>query len=99
MGEYSLMQISVPVQPGNSGGPLVDVSGGVIGMVTSTIAVEAFFKETGTLPQNINWAVKADYIIPLVPHQRLSETEIETKNTISDPVALVKKSVCLVKTK
>lgn len=61
-GEAALLQMSVPVQPGNSGGPLVNERGEVVGVVTSTAAVEAFLSETGTLPQNINWAVKADYI-------------------------------------
>ena len=61
-GEASLLQISVPVQPGNSGGPLVNERGEVVGVVTSTAAVQAFLSATGTLPQNVNWAVKADYI-------------------------------------
>ena len=61
-GEAALLQMSVPVQPGNSGGPLVNERGEAVGVVTSTAAVEAFLSETGTLPQNINWAVKADYV-------------------------------------
>jgi S1-C subfamily serine protease len=64
-GESTLMQITVPVQPGNSGGPLVRNDGSVIGIVTSTAAVGAFYRETGSLPQNINWAVKADYARPM----------------------------------
>lgn len=64
-GEAALLQVSVPVQPGNSGGPLVNERGEVVGVVTSTAAVEAFLSATGTLPQNVNWAVKADYARPL----------------------------------
>jgi len=64
-GEASLLQTTVPVQPGNSGGPLTNYRGQVVGIVTSTAAVERFFAETGSLPQNINWAVKADYARPL----------------------------------
>jgi len=60
-GEAALLQISVPIQPGNSGGPLVNERGEVVGVVTSTAAVRTFFAVTGTLPQNVNWAVKADY--------------------------------------
>jgi TPR repeat protein len=60
-GEASLMQVTIPIQPGNSGGPVVTSKGRVVGIVTSTAAIEAFFKETGTLPQNINWAIKAEY--------------------------------------
>jgi S1-C subfamily serine protease len=62
-----LIQVTVPVQPGNSGGPIVlKKSGTVIGILTSTAAVESFYAHTGSLPQNINWAVKADYALPLM---------------------------------
>jgi S1-C subfamily serine protease len=60
-----LLQISVPVQPGNSGGPLVNEFGEIVGIITSTASVANFIRETGTLPQNVNWAVKADYARPL----------------------------------
>jgi S1-C subfamily serine protease len=64
-GEAMFLQISVPIQPGNSGGPLVTGDGHVIGIVTATAAVRAFLATAGTLPQNINWAVKSDYALPL----------------------------------
>jgi len=60
VGEASLLQITVPIQPGNSGGPLVDDKGNVVGIITSTAAAIPFFKETGSLPQNVNWAVKSE---------------------------------------
>lgn len=66
-GEDSLFQISVPVQPGNSGGPLLNENGEVLGMITSSAAVEYFYNATGALPQNINWAVKGTYIKILLP--------------------------------
>ena len=59
-GEASYLQTTVPIQPGNSGGPLVNNRGEVVGIVTSTAAVGAFLETTGSLPQNINWAVKSD---------------------------------------
>lgn len=64
-GIASILQISVPVQPGNSGGPLVNDLGELVGMITSTASVSQFIKETGMLPQNVNWAIKVDYIRPL----------------------------------
>lgn len=60
-GEQSYLQISVPVQPGNSGGPVVTETGEVVGVVAAGAAVAPFLRNTGTLPQNINWAVKAEY--------------------------------------
>ncbi len=91
-GEDSLMQVSVPIQPGNSGGPLVNDKGQVVGMVTSTAAVSAFYKFTGTLPQNINWAVKSDYIKLLI------NTEIVTNDIqLTGNVERTKKSICFIK--
>ncbi len=63
--EASFMQISVPVQPGNSGGPLVNNDGKVVGMITAKAADIPFFKTAGSLPQNVNWAVKADMAKPM----------------------------------
>lgn len=67
-GESTFIQISVPVQPGNSGGPLVDIQGRVVGVVTSSAAILPFLAVTGTLPQNVNWAVKSEYARPLFDH-------------------------------
>jgi len=55
-------QISVPVQPGNSGGPLVDRSGNVIGLVTARLGDIATLKITGSLPQNVNYALKSSFV-------------------------------------
>ncbi|MCH7708023.1 MAG: trypsin-like peptidase domain-containing protein, partial [Myxococcales bacterium] len=60
-GEASFMQTSVPVQPGSSGGPLLDEYGRVVGIITSTAAILPFISATGALPQNVNWAVKAEF--------------------------------------
>lgn len=65
-GAASFLQITVPVQPGNSGGPLVNEDGYVVGIISSSAAILPFLANTGTIPQNINWAVKADYLRPLI---------------------------------
>ena len=61
-----LFQISVPVQPGNSGGALSDLSGNVIGIVTSRIGDKAAFESSGAIPQNVNYAVKSSYLLALI---------------------------------
>ena len=51
-------QISAPVQVGNSGGPLFDLGGRVIGVVVSKLNAQRIAQVTGDLPQNVNFAVK-----------------------------------------
>ena len=68
-GDQTLIQTTVPIQPGNSGSPLLNEKGEVIGMLTSSAALPAFLRVTGTIPQNINWAVKSEYISVLIDRQ------------------------------
>ncbi len=51
------IMVSAPVQPGNSGGPLITANGDVVGVVVSRIDDMDIFDQTGTLPQNMNFAV------------------------------------------
>ena len=54
------LQITAPVQPGNSGGPLLDQSGNVVGVVVAKLNAMKLAKHTGDIPQNINFALKAN---------------------------------------
>jgi S1-C subfamily serine protease len=56
------LQISAPVQPGNSGGPVLDMSGEVIGVVTYKLDALVTMKATGDIPQNVNFALKASVL-------------------------------------
>ena len=56
-------QISAPVQPGNSGGPLLDLAGNVLGVVTSKLNAQRIAQSTGDIPQNVNFAVKGSEAI------------------------------------
>lgn len=53
------LQISAPVQSGNSGGPLVDQSGNVVGIVASKLNVLKVAEAINDVPQNVNFAIKA----------------------------------------
>ena len=56
------MQISAPVQPGNSGGPVLDMGGEVIGVVTYKLNALETMKVAGDIPQNVNFALKASIL-------------------------------------
>jgi len=75
-------QISAPVQPGNSGGPLLDRLGNVVGVVAMSLNDLTFLRNTGMVPQNVNYAVKSAHLIEFL------ESIPELKNNLKSPSAL-----------
>ncbi|WP_175617101.1 S1C family serine protease [Insolitispirillum peregrinum] len=65
-GDIRYFQIDVPIQPGNSGGPLITDQGQVIGIVSASLNGINTLRTTGAMPQNVNYAVKSEYIQPLL---------------------------------
>ena len=57
-----VFQISAPVNPGNSGGPLFDRRGNLIGIVRSKLDAMKMMKSMGDVPQNINFAIKSNVL-------------------------------------
>ncbi len=92
-GDASFIQMSVPIQPGNSGGPVVNFDGEVVGIVAATAAVESFYARTGVMPQNVNWASKSDYARMLFdpPPQK------PKANSREEAVKMVGEALCRVK--
>jgi S1-C subfamily serine protease len=88
------MQIDVPVQPGNSGGPLLNQQGAVIGIVSATVDQATVLRASGTLAQNVNYAIKSDYILPLIPlEERPTQVGARPVQTFADVAAAAELSV------
>lgn len=68
-GDVSLYQISAPIQPGNSGGPLFDNKGNLVGIVNA--------KHTGA--ENVGYAIKTSYL------RNLIESSISTNILPTNP--------------
>jgi S1-C subfamily serine protease len=56
------IQISAPIQPGNSGGPVLDVGGNVVGVVQSKLNALGRAIVTGDIAQNVNFAIKVSVV-------------------------------------
>ena len=74
-------QISVPIQPGNSGGALVDERGNVIGVVVAVLNQKAAIATSGTLAQNVNYAVKSSYLLSFLEAVPAVAEKLKEPNT------------------
>jgi S1-C subfamily serine protease len=90
-------QISVPLQPGNSGGPLFDQEGNVIGITSSKLNSEA----VGVQVENVNYAIKSSYLLSLynmLPNAtKLSSNSEVAAKELQVQVKVLKNYVCLIK--
>ena len=71
------IQISTPVQPGNSGGAVVDSSGGVIGVVVAKLNATEVSRVTGDIPQNVNFAVSLQTLVQFLRKNAVSTSSVE----------------------
>ena len=89
-GEKSVYQISVPIQPGNSGGPLFDTNGNVVGITSSGL-------NRDLKTENVNYAIKISYLRLLIedtlPPTVISQGTSLQGLTLTSQIKLAKKYV------
>jgi S1-C subfamily serine protease len=85
-GNTALLQMTAPVQPGNSGGPLVDMGGNLVGVVVSKLDAMRIAETTGDVPQNINFAIQGPVARLFVQAggQRIEERPTTTELRVAD---------------
>jgi len=92
-------QTSVQIQPGNSGGPLLDLHGNVVGVTTATLNALGVMREDGYVPQNVNYALKGSYlrgVFDSVPSLKLDDRSREAKVDWKDLQKATEQSVALI---
>ena len=98
----TVFQTTVPIQPGNSGGPLFNDKGEVVGLTTSSLSLLAI-ESMGAIPQSVNYAVKSSFVkntISTIPEALLSNRGIVVvptdSNSRSDFIEAISKNVVLI---
>jgi S1-C subfamily serine protease len=90
-------QISVPLQPGNSGGPLFNKDGNIIGLTSARLNGQAI----GMNVENVNYAIKSSYLLNLynmLPnHSKLSNTTTLPTKELQEQIKILKDYVCLIR--
>jgi|APSaa5957512535_1039671.scaffolds.fasta_scaffold13919_3 S1-C subfamily serine protease len=102
----AFFQVSVPVQPGNSGGPLFNGRGEVIGITTASLSLLAI-DAMGAIPQNVNYAIKSSFVknlLSTIPELMLSNTGIvvvpnEPGNSLPNFIEQASKNIVLIEAK
>lgn len=90
-GDPATMQITAPVQPGNSGGPLIGPDGSVVGVVVAKLDALSVADSLGDIPQNVNFAIRADRATTFLSDNGLSP-EIKTDTTRLAPEDLAEQA-------
>lgn len=78
------LQVSAPVQPGNSGGPLFNEHAEVVGVVVATLnPLKVLVQSGGSLPQNVNFATKTGPVLDFLKKAKV-QLRVETNDGPKD---------------
>ena len=88
-------QISVPIQPGNSGGPLLNMDGAVVGIVTSMLGAYDNAAKPQVLP-NVSYAIKAGVLRSMLQQTATPEQLPASPAPLADLAERIQGSVLIV---
>ena len=85
--DYSQIQIDAALQPGNSGGPIMDGFGNIVAVAVAKLSLKKILKDYGVVPENTNFGVKASAVRNLMEGNGVSfkapNTEVPSRQDLS----------------
>ena len=96
---FSNFSHTAPSQPGNSGGPILNAYGSVVGILVASINEDIVKESSGSMPQNINFGIKNtvlksllldNNVSPSIRNSFLSKSQQNIANISKDSSVLIK---------
>ena len=84
---YANLQIDAALQPGNSGGPIIDEYGNVVGVAVAKLDLKNAIKLFGTIPENTNFGVKSSVVKSFTTANLIDLEEINEKKISKKAIA------------
>jgi S1-C subfamily serine protease len=78
--DVRFFQISTQIQPGNSGGALVDEHGNVVGVTSASLSGSYVLKNKGSIPENVNYAIKSNLVLSFL------RSALNTPDKLKSPI-------------
>ena len=76
---FSRVQIDAAIQPGNSGGPIFDDKGNVVGVAVSKLDLEIMMDSYGVVPEGTNFGIKSNVVINFLESNNINLINTNTK--------------------
>ena len=82
--DSTVLQFDAPTQPGNSGGPVLDSSGNVVGVAIEILS-KKYADATGHIAQNVNFAVKSNIVENFLSSNKVSFEKADSTEELKLP--------------